>query len=137
MTIHDFAIPALLESHLKSGGYKLAENEMSHLKALMTCIDSPRPRFWRFDQIVSQHQLWDSDAAGAYLGTENTEYVPGRIDPKRILIIGEADEDSPLALDFRTDNPRVIYLGAIGPQAFWIELAPSYERLIDSLREKE
>jgi hypothetical protein len=133
MTIHDFTLPALLESHLKSGGRKLSESEMLHLKALMTHIDSPRPRLWGRDQIISQHQLWSSSAAASYVGTESTEFFPGRIDPKRILIIGEADEDSPIALDYRTDEPRVVYLGGVGPQLVWIELASSYEGLLEKL----
>jgi hypothetical protein len=128
MTIHGFTLPALLESHLKTGGHKFSEGEMRHLKALLTGIDGPQPRLWGRDQIISQHQLWSSEAAEAYSGTEGTEYFPGRIDPKRILIIGEADQhDSPLALDYRTDEPRVVYLGDAGRYGVWIELAPSYE----------
>jgi hypothetical protein len=133
MTIDEFTLPALLESDLKSGGHKLSEGELAHLKALLTCIDSPRPRLWGYEQILSQHKLWNSPAAAGYLGMEGTEFFPGRIDPKRILIIGEADEDSPLALDYRTDNPRVVYLGGIGPQLVWIELAPSYEALFEGM----
>ncbi len=133
MTIHGFTLPALLESHLKSGGRKLSESELAHLKALLTHIESPRPRLWGYEQIVSQHKLWGSSAATHYLGTEGKGLLPGRIDPKRILIIGEADEDSPIALDYRTDNPRVVYLGGIGPHSVWIELASSYEGLLEKL----
>jgi hypothetical protein len=133
MMTHEFKLPTLLEEHLKSGGRKLSESELGRLKALMTCIDSPRPRLWAYEQIVSQHKLWNSPAAAGYLGTEGTEFFPGRIDPKRILIIGEADEDSPIALDYRTDNPRVLYLGGIGPQPVWIELASTYAGLFDKL----
>jgi hypothetical protein len=135
MTIHGFELPTLLESHLKIGGYKLSEGELLRLKALLTGIGCPQPRFWSEGQIVSQHQLWSSDAAEAYLGTASPEYCPGRIDPKRILIIGEADQhDSPLALDYRTDEPSVVYLGDAGRFGVWIELAPSYERLIGELQ---
>lgn len=133
MTLNDFTLPVLLESHLKSGGYKLSVQEVARLKSLLTCIDSPRPRLWGHDQILSQHKLWSSPAAAGYLGTEGTEIFPGRIDPNRILIIGEADEDSPIALDYRTDTPRVIYLGGVGPQLVWIELASSYEGLFERL----
>jgi hypothetical protein len=135
MTIHDFTLPALLESHLKTGGHRFSEDEMRHLKALLTGINGPQPRLWGYDQIVSQHRLWSSDAAAWYLGSESTEYFPGRIDPKRILVIGEADaHDSPIALDYRTDEPRVVYLGDAGPHGVWIELAPSYERFFDELQ---
>lgn len=133
MTIHDFTLPVLLESHLKAGGRKFSESELGHLKALLTCVESPRPRLWGYEQIVSQHKLWSSPAATHYLGTEGTKFFPGRIDPDRVLIIGEADEDSPIALDYRTDHPRVIYLGSAGPQPVWIELASSYEGLFDEL----
>ena len=100
----------------------------------MTEVESPRPRFWGKDQIVSQHLLWSSNAAEDYVGARNDLFSPGNIDPKRILIIGEADEDSPLVLDFRTEVPRVIYLGSSGPHSFWIEIASSYEQLCGLLR---
>lgn len=133
MTIHGFTLPALLESDLKSGGRKLSERELACLKARLVCLDSPRPRFWRAEHILSEHKLWSSPAATPYLGTEGTEFVPGRIDPNRILMIGEADEDSPIALDYRTADPRVVYLGSAGPRSVWIELASSYEGLLDEL----
>ncbi len=133
MTIGEFTLPALLESHLKSGGRKLSESEQSRLKALLTCIDSPRPRMLTYEEIVSQHDFWGFPAHTYYLGTEGIGFSPGRIDPKRTLIIGEADEDSPIALDYRTDCPRVVYLGGVGPQSVWIELASSYEGLFDKL----
>jgi hypothetical protein len=133
MKIHEFTLPSLLELHLKSGGHQLTASELVHLKARLTHVDSPRPRLWGHEQILSQHTLWSSPSAAGYLGMEGTEFFPGRIDPDRILIIGEADEDSPLALDYRTDNPRVVYLGGVGPQLVWVELASSYEELIDKL----
>ncbi len=133
MTIHGFTLPALLESHLNSGGRKLSQTELARLKSLMTCIDCPRPRLWGYEKILFEHKLWSSPAAAWYLGTEGTEFCPGRVDPTRILIIGEADEDSPIALDYRTDIPRVVYLGGVGPQLVWIELASSYEGLFDKL----
>jgi hypothetical protein len=122
MKIADFTLPALLVSHLKSDGRKLSDNELMRLKALLTLIDSPAPRLWRHEQIVSQHKLWSTEAAASYLGTESKEFFPGRIDAERVLIIGEADEDSPIALDYRTDEPRVVYLGGVGPLLVWIEL---------------
>jgi hypothetical protein len=137
MTIHELTLPVLLESHLKAGDHTLTARELGRLKALLTCIDSPRPRLWGYEQISSQHCLWSSNAATDYVGTDNPEYYPGRIDPKRILIIGEADEDSPIALDYRTDEPRVVYLGGSGPQLVWIELAASYQDLIDRLHTDE
>jgi hypothetical protein len=137
MMIHGFILPTLLESHLESGGHKLSEQPLASLKALLTCIDSPRPSFWGYDAILSEHRLWSSPAARDYLGTEGIGFFPGQIDPQRILIIGEADEDSPIALDYRTDNPRVVYLGGVGPKSVWIELASSYEELINSLQGDE
>ncbi len=137
MTIHNFALPALLETDLTNGGRKLSEKESFTLKSMMTRIDSPRPRFWGRDQIISQHRLWSSSEAASYFGAESTEFFPGRIDSNLILIIGEADEDSPIALDYRTDKPRIVYLGGNGPRTFWIELASSYEELMDAFRNGE
>lgn len=133
MTIHTFTLPALLESHLVSGGFKLSDAELDRLKPLLSYIDSPRPRFWSYKQILFEHTLWSSPSLAVYLGTEGTAFFPGRVDPTRILMIGEADEDSPIALDYRTDIPRVVYAGCVGPQLFWIELASSYEELIEKL----
>lgn len=133
MIIPEFPLPALLEGHLKAGGRRLTELEQARLKALLTRLESPRPRLWRYEQIVSQHKFWSTPAANFYLGTEGSIFIPGRVDPKRTLIIGEADEDSPIALDYRNEIPRVIYLGDDGPQPVWIELASSYENLIDKL----
>ena len=111
--------------------------ELDRLKLLLTHIDSPRPRFWSHQQILSEHTLWGSPTAAVYLGRESTDFFPGRVDPTRILMIGEADEDSPIALDYRTDNPRVVYAGGVGPQLYWIELASNYEALIDILQDRE
>ncbi len=133
MNIHGFTLPSLLESDLKSGGRELSERELACLKARLVHLDSPRPRFWRLEHILSEHSLWCSPAATHYLGAEGTEFVPGRIDPNHVLIVGEADEDSPIALDYRTADPRVVYLGSAGPGSVWIELASSYEGLLDEL----
>ena len=133
MVIHEFRLPVLLASHLKTGGRNLSETELLCFQAMLTCIESPRPRFWGYEQITSQHSLWNSDAAAYYLGTESPGILPGHIDPKRVLIIGEADEDSPLALDYRVDEPRVVYLGGEGPRLVWVELASSYASLFEKL----
>jgi hypothetical protein len=93
MRIHDLTLPVLLESHLQVGGYKLLESELSRLKGMLTLIDSPRPRLWGYEQILSQHEFWTSTAAAAYLGTQVDGFSPAQIDPRRTLIIGEADED--------------------------------------------
>lgn len=133
MNIHGFALPPLLESDLKSGGRKLSERELARLNDRLVYLDSPRPRFWRLEHILSEHSLWSSPAVAYYLGTEGTEFIPGQIDPNHVLIVGEADEDSPIALDYRTVEPRVVYLGSASPGSVWIELESSYQALIEKL----
>jgi len=69
MIIHTFSLPALLETHLSSNSYRLSEKQTSKLKEMLTQIDSPRPKLWGYQQIVSQHSIWGSSKAANYLGT--------------------------------------------------------------------
>ena len=106
---------------------------MSQFKRLLEHVESPRPELIGYDYIIRENRLWDSDGAEFYLGKPSDSFVPGDIDPNRASIIGGADEDSPLALDYRTTTPRVVYLGEIDHESYWIELSPSYKRFIEML----
>lgn len=133
MNIRGLELPRQLEVDL-AAGRSMLEPEVALLRALLTFVDGPSPRFYGLEGIVDANRLWDSETAQFYLGTRSTAYDPGDIDPMRTLIIGHAEPDSPIALDYRTDPARVIYLGDAGEESYWMELAPSYEALVAKLR---
>lgn len=84
--------------------------------------------------MISANRLWQSDVVQFYLGMPSDIHPPGTIDPKNAVIIGEAEPDSPIALDYRTNPPRVVYFGDVDHQGHWLELAPTYEVLMTKLR---
>jgi len=134
MNIKGLELPFELEADLKSGGRNLTERELSQLIELLKQVESPLPKFYAREQIVSQHQLWESASANDYLGAISNAVSPGDVDPKLTLIIGEAEPDSPIALDYRTSPARVIYFGDVNCDCHWIELSPDYGSLIQSLQ---
>lgn len=60
-------------------------------------------------------------------------HMPGDIDPRLAVIIGDAEGDSPIALDYRVSPPRVVHLGGDGCHSYWMELAPDYESLMAAI----
>lgn len=136
MNINGLTLPPELEADLKSGGHKLSDGELSRLKTLLNCVESPLPILFNYEEIVNANQLWESESAGDYLGRANGVVVPGDIDPARTLIFGESDPDSPIALDYRTDEPRVVYYGDVDYVCYWIELSSNYKSLFEMLQKE-
>ena len=136
MNINGLQLPAELESDLKSGGRKLDVEELARFKELLDRVKSPLPELFDYDNVVNANQLWKSESAKYYLGTASDIVVPGDVDPERTLIIGEAESDSPIALDYRTIVPRVIYCGDIDYECYWSELSPDYRSLVQMLQKE-
>ena len=134
MIVNGLKVPVELESDLASGGYVLSNAEKIRFKELLSYLENPLPRLYDYDQIVLENQLWGSESARDYLGVASDRFAPGDVDPQRTLIIGEAEPDSPIALDFRTDGPRVVYLGDADHVSYWIQLSSDYRSLLDLLR---
>lgn len=134
MKVRGLELPQQLESELWGGRPTLGPDLLTSLKPLLTEVDGAQPKLYSLAYIQEVNHLWASEDIEPYLGTPSTEHPPGDIDPNRTLIIGEAEPDSPIALDYRTTPPRVIYFGDVGYVSYWLELAGSYEALIANLR---
>jgi hypothetical protein len=117
----------MLESELCSGRPLLIAAERECLCRLLLYVGTPIPSLYDMPGIQSANQLWTSTHVPYYLGSPSEIYMPGNVDPNLTLIFGHAEPDSPIALDYRTQPPRVVYLGGVDQKSFWLELAPTYE----------
>jgi hypothetical protein len=133
MKIRELELPPQFEVDLVAGP-TLSPKETALLRGLLTRVDSPAPVFYGKDGIIGANRLWDSEMKKFYLGSPNRNYQPGDVDPRMTLIIGHAEPDSPIALDYRTHPARIVYLGDVDHESYWLELAPSYEALVSKLR---
>jgi len=126
-------LPNALIEDIQAGLRPLPSEVKQRLGAILQAIETPMPELYDLDAINGANRLWESQHVGLYLGTENEEHPPGSIDPRLACIIGHAEPDSPIALDYRVSPPRVLYLGSFGVESFWIELASSYEHLVAAI----
>lgn len=133
MKVRELELPRQLEVDL-AGRTTLGPDVTASLRALLTHVNGPAPSLYGWDGIVGANRLWNSETVKSYLGISSPVYQPGNIDPEKTVIIGQAEPDSPIALDYRTDPARVIYLGDAEGESYWMELAPSYEALVAKLR---
>ena len=133
MNINGFKLPDALEANLRSGRYKLSAEQTARLKAALSRINNPDPFFFDCSEIPDVNRLWTSRHVKCYLGNSSQQYPPGDIDPKHALIIGEAEPDNPIALDYRTAEPRVIYLCEIDYVSYWVEFSPNYAALMKTI----
>lgn len=125
-------LPDALCTDLESGRPIPAEQK-ARLGALFKGIEKPFPDLYNTRGIQRENQLWTSPYVHLYLGQKSEIYTPGNIDPHLALIIGQAEPDGPIALDYRVEPPRVVYLTNIGTESYWIELAKDYEHLIATI----
>ncbi|WP_433288499.1 hypothetical protein [Micromonospora sp. CA-244673] len=86
-----------------------------------------RPNASWIDQID-----YDEEVRQLYIGKPNQKAPPGDIDPHMSLLLGDLGPDQPFSLDFRRslESPSVIYLGS---RPGWVEVAPSFDALVDAL----
>jgi hypothetical protein len=95
------------------------------------------PRFFNFEAMRRINKIWlDPNSADAYKGSASEIYIPGNIEPSKTVVIAEWDPDSPIALDFRTTIPRVIYLCDVNYEIYWIEAFQTVDILIEKLVNK-
>lgn len=135
MKINGFHLPPNLEHNLESKGC-INNYSTSALKELLTKVDRPDPKLFDLDQIVLYNRFWETEQVSFYLGVSSNVNFPGNVDPRQALIIGEAEPDSPIALDYRSDPPRVIYYGDAEGKCYWFELASSYEVFMEAIENK-
>lgn len=134
MKIIGLKLPKALESDLDAERTTLKPNEITRLAGLLSRVDRPFPAMYDLQAIQRENKLWASAAAKCYLGVSSSVVLPGDVDPRSTLIIGQADMDSPIVLDYRTEPPRVLYFGDVEHTSYWLELAPTYEALIAKIR---
>ena len=134
MKINGHEIPVALQEELKSERARLAPDEEVRLCGMLKHIETPIPTLYDLRGIQLANQLWISPEADYYLGEPSSAFPPGNIDPQLTLIIGHAEPDSPIALDYRATPARVVYLGDIENRCFWIELSSDYSAFLAALR---
>jgi hypothetical protein len=126
-------LPDALRADLDSGRRPLSAEQKTRLGELLKAVETPFPDLYDFDGIRGANRLWTSTQVHFYLGQKSTTYGPGDIDPKLAVIIGQAEPDGPIALDYRVSPPRVVYLGTVNGQSLWIEISPDYETLVAAI----
>jgi len=134
MTINGFQLPILLESDLNEGRIGLSPAERDSLIELLQGFERPTPALFGQEGIRSANRLWTSEYVRSYLGNPSQVHAPGDIDPQKTLIIGQAEPDSPIALDYRIEPPRVVYFGDIDQETYWLEMAPTYDAFVSKFR---
>ena len=126
-------LPDALVSNLRAGKHPTSDPQLALLASMLKFVANPLPQLYDLPSIARENQLWASPRVRHYIGAPHTVYFPGDIDPRLASIIGEAALDSPIALDYRTSPPRIVYLGNVEGRSFWIELSSSYEQLMSTL----
>jgi hypothetical protein len=111
MMVGDLLVPQELEAELIAGRRALSKDEVASLTPLLRHLEKPMPEMYDIAGIVNANKLWWLDADKFYVGAIHQLYRPGNIDPTRSLIIGFAEPDSPIALDYRTDPPASFIWG--------------------------
>jgi hypothetical protein len=130
MKVNGFDLPPSLAADLNTGRTQLRKSEIITFQQLLVGVDGPRPILFDRRGILIANRLWTSAHVQSYLGTPSQKHYPGDIDPRKALVIGQAEPDSPIALDYRVEIPRVLYLGDFDHKSFWSELAPTYDDLL-------
>jgi len=128
MRINGHVLPRELAEDLKEGRTKLDPAEELALQRMT------RGRTNRFgvgliglDRIESENRYsLHPDAQRDYGGQWSLLHRPGRADVKRMVVFGFVGSDDPLALDYRTKPPRVIYLSDLKPRGCWLTMARNY-----------
>jgi hypothetical protein len=133
MEINGFELPRALEAGLIAD-WMPSHNEIVQFKKLLSGVEKPIPRLYKRDYLPVANRLWKSPHVKYYLGNPSQKYFPGDIDPTKAFIIGHAEPDSPIALDYRVKPPLVVYLGDYEHKSFWLELAPTYDAFIAKIR---
>ncbi len=130
---NNLSLPEALRADLGSGRRPLSTEQKLRLGALLKAVETPLPNLYDLDGIRAADRLWTSEHVHFYLGRESATYSPGNIDPKLAVIIGQAEPDGPIALDYRVSPPRVVYLGTVDGRSHWIEISPNYESLVAAI----
>lgn len=130
MNVNDIELPSSVETYLSRLKPKLSAAQTERLASLLEATETALPELFDLNGVIEANKFWNSRYVDHYLGVESSSFPPGDIDPKRTVLIGRAEPDSPIALDFRCLPPRVVYFDDNG---YWIELFADYESLISAV----
>ena len=134
MDINGLELPSSLVADMTARRTKLSAAETAAFGARLVHVERPFPELCDYEWMVRENRFWKTPDVQHYLGAPSQVHAPGDIDPRRAVVIGFAEPDSPVALDYRTSPPRVVYLGVFENRSYWFELAPNYDALIAGIR---
>lgn len=135
MRINGLPLPALLIANLREGRARLSRDERDRLVALLPRLVEPDPDLFSEETIERENRVWLGENAELYLGNVSPRTGLSRPDPKRLVAIGIAAFDCPIALDYRYVDPWVIYLGDVGQDSEWFKISDNYESFMNELRD--
>ncbi len=107
--------------------------------------DDLLPDFYSYEYMLRVNEFWDEpkNLVKLYLGKASKNYPPGNVDPNLTVIIGESEYESPIALDYRSSTPRVVYFCDVEYKilwyktslyrSLWVEAAKDIETLLSAL----
>ena len=127
MNINGLELPATLESNLSGQPTLLTVAQKKQLAKFLTATETAFPELFDRERVNEANLFWNSAHVEQYLGSESQSSKPGDIDKNKTVIIGQAEPDSPLVLDYRTCPPRILYFADSG---YWVELCQSYDALM-------
>ncbi len=145
MKVNGLELPRTLQVALLNGVWMSRGKDYSgrwrdkhHLalfKALCPRIENPLPQFLNYDGMLRENTLWCSshNVMKFFIGASSIGYPPGNVDPQLTVIIGESEPDSPIALDYRTSVPRIVYFCDIQYETLWVEAAKDIETFMSAL----
>ena len=144
LKINNNLLPLRLQESLRTGGWTRPgegysgrwndPSKISEFKKIFPYVENPVPQFFSFEAMQRINEMWSNpEIASNYLGIVSDTHIPGDIDPSKTVIIGESEPDSPIALDFRTAVPKVIYFCDIDTESYWVEATESVDALIEKL----
>jgi hypothetical protein len=134
MEINGLALPSSLVADMTARRTKLSAAETAAFGAQLVHIERPSPELCGYEWMVRENKFWTTPDVEHYLGGRSQIHTPGDIDPRKAVIFGFAEPDGPVALDYRTDPPRVVYLGVAEDGSCWFDLAPTYDAFMASIR---
>lgn len=145
MKINGLVLPDALQVSLKNGmwtsrgkDYSGRWHEKHHIalfKKHFPRIINPLPDFFSYDTMERENAIWkDPDRIyDCYIGQKSVDFPPGDVEPRYTVIIGESEPDSPIALDYRSTPPKVIYFYDVGDITVWGEAFKDIDELILAL----
>ena|SRR3569623_391907 len=131
MRINGHVLPRELVEDLKQGRMELAPAERLALRRMARGQTGADDAAWvglfGVDRIENENRYFlHPDGQRDYGGQWSLLHRPGRAHVKRLVAFGSVGSDNPLALDYRTTPPRVIYLSELKARGCWLTMAGSY-----------